>query len=251
MTDRPRYAIYFAPSFESPWWSAGSRWLGRCAARGLALAQPPVPELDAAEQYRLTEAPRRYGWHATLKAPFSLARGVELATLRARLHDICREQRPFTMPPLHVALLGDFLALIPDPDSADPDSDDIDAIARACVIGANDLAEPLSSAELLRRRSDGLTPEQDALMVRWGYPYVMQCFRFHLSLTGLLRDARPATVRALKEAAARWFAPLPPSRFESVALFEESRTGADFMLLEHFELGARNRIAKPGEGAKL
>ena len=31
----------------------------------------------------------------------------------------------------------------------------IDAIARACVIGTSDLAEPLSSEALLRRRSDG------------------------------------------------------------------------------------------------
>jgi hypothetical protein len=42
----------------------------------------------------------------------------------------------------------------------------------------------LSEAQLARRREGGLTPAQDALLLRWGYPYVMEEFRFHITLTG-------------------------------------------------------------------
>lgn len=227
-----RYAAYFAPAIDSAWWRAGSSWLGRCAARGDVLPQPAVPGISAADQQRLTASPRRYGWHATLKAPFALAPGVDLQILRTCLLSVCHGQRPFEMPALRVALLDDFLALVPDEDSSA-----LDAVARACVIGLHALAAPPPAAELERRRAAGLTPEEDALLSRWGYPFVMQRFRFHLSLTGLLRGTEPSAVQALREAGREWFARLPPCRFESVALFAESTPGADFVLVEQVGLG--------------
>jgi hypothetical protein len=247
-----RYAVYFAHRPNSAWWEAGSTWLGRCAARGVALPQPPTPaapefpgssDLAAARQYSLTAAPRRYGWHATLKAPFRLAPGVDLPALRSRLRSLCDGLAPFAMPALRVALVDDdFLALVPQPvpqgDGAaiDPLAA-IDAVARACVTGLHDLAAPLSEAELRRRRAAGLTPEEDALLQRWGYPFVLERFRFHLSLTGSLREAGAPAIAALRASAERWFAGLPPTTFGSVALFAEASPGADFVLLEHLDLG--------------
>lgn len=236
----PRYAAYFAPACDSPWWQAGSHWLGRCAVRDRALAQPAVPGLAPAEVHRLTAAPRRYGWHATLRAPFALAPGADLAALSARLRKICREQQPFELPDLKVTLLDDFLALVPFAEGgagrANGGLAAIDAIARACVTGLHDLAAPPTPAELQRRRAGGLSAEEDALMLRWGYPYVMECFRFHFSLTGLLHGVAPARVQALKVAAENHFAALPACVFQSVALFEENAAGADFVLVEHVAL---------------
>ncbi|MES2185995.1 MAG: DUF1045 domain-containing protein [Pseudomonadota bacterium] len=243
-----RYAVYFAHQPNSAWWEAGSAWLGRCAARGVALPQPPTPavpefpgssDLAAARQYSLTAAPRRYGWHATLKAPFQLAPGVALPALQARLRSLCEDLLPFAMPPLRVALVdGDFLALVPQEGAgATAATAAIDAVARACVTGLHGLAAPLPEAELQRRRAAGLTPEEDALLLRWGYPFVLERFRFHLSLTGSLREAGAPATAALRAAAERWFAGLPPTRFASVALFAEASPGADFLLLEHLDLG--------------
>lgn len=227
-----RYAIYFAPRENSPWWLAGSRWLGRCAARGEPLPQIPVPGLSAPRLQALTKAPRRYGWHGTLKAPFALAPGIGEDRLRDGLRELCRAFQPFTMPRLQVAQLDDFLALVPE-----GGSHAIDTVAGACVMRLHALAAPLTPEALARRRAAGLTPEEDALMLRWGYPFVLQRFRFHLSLTGLLRDAAPAEVEALKEAARRRFDPLPPCRFDTLSLFAEPRPGADFRLLAQMELG--------------
>ena len=228
-----RYAIYFAPRPESPWWQAGSQWLGRCAVTQQALAQPTVPGMHADVFYRLTASPRRYGWHATLKAPFVLAEGVDRKQLSDAVRRLAHSLSPFDLPILRVSQLDDFLALVPA--TASPA---IDAVARACVTDLHDLAAPLPPAELQRRRAAGLTRVQEALLLRWGYPFVLDAFHLHLSLTGSMDGVEPAQVQTIHEAARQWFGPLLPCRFDSLALFVEPAPGAEFVLLEHAEFGA-------------
>ena len=240
MTDSPsaasgRFAIYYAPRPDSRHWLAGSQWLGRCAVRQEALPQAPMAGLEPALLQQLTAAPRRYGWHATLKAPFQLAPGVSLAALQQQLRALAADLQPFDMPALQVVLLDDFLALVPDPLA--PQNAAIQALAQRCVMDLQPLAAPLGSAELARRRQAALTPQQDALMLRWGYPHVFDYFRFHLSLTGPLGALSAADRQALQAAAQAHFAALPAGRFDSLALFHEASPGADFVLLEHVGLG--------------
>ena len=109
-----RYAIYYAPPVDSPWWLAGSHWLGRCAATGNVLGQPRVPGFSPEAFAAVTAAPRRYGWHATLKAPFALAEGAYLKQLFAVLDDLAGALSAFDMPTLRVKRLDDFLALVPE-----------------------------------------------------------------------------------------------------------------------------------------
>lgn len=236
MNRRHRYAAYHAPRIGSDWWVAGSQWLGRDAAPGCAaMAQPQFDGLPGDHQHALTQAPRRYGWHATLTAPFTLRPQIEELSLRDGLRTMCRAWKAFDMPPLEVALLDDFLALVPTQPSPA-----LNAVANACVTGLHAFAEPLSEAELQRRRAAALTPEEDALLVRWGYPHVLGRFRFHISLTGSLRDADAEVVAALRAAAQQHFAPLlsaPPPRFDTVSLFAEPAPGGDFRCLEQMELG--------------
>jgi len=233
---RHRYAAYFAPQVESAWWEAGSRWLGRCAARERTWPLPAIAEVPMELLQRLTAAPRRYGWHATLAAPFVLRQQFGEQELRAGMQALCRTLEPFDMPALEVALLDDFLALVP----ARPNAS-LRATADACVTALHAFAEPLPPSELQRRRAAGLTPEEDALLLRWGYPFVMDRFRFHMSLTGSLRDVEPGIVAALQAAARQHFAPLlastAPLRFEAVSLFAEPSPGTDFVCLAQMELG--------------
>jgi putative phosphonate metabolism protein len=226
-----RYAIYLAPEPGSAWWKAGSSWLGRDAATGDILSQPLIAGVSMSKQQSLTAAPRRYGWHATLKAPFALADDADFVMLQGRLGAMSRERQPFPIT-LRVALLDDFLALIPEGDTRE-----IDALARVCVSHLHALAAPLSPAELARRRASDLTPEQDTLLQRWGYPYVMDHFRLHFSLSGSLRNVDPDTIEALRDAAEQWFAPLPPLRVDALSLFVEPVKGADFLFTERMELG--------------
>ncbi len=228
-----RYAVYFAPAVDSAWWRAGSAWLGRDAASAQPLAQPAIAGVSTEAQQRLTTAPRRYGWHATLKAPFAPAPGVGLPALREGLRAIGEAHEPFVMPALRAVRLDDFLALVPERGGGA-----IQAVADACVTGLQHLAAPLSEAELQRRRAAKLTPEEDALLLRWGYPFVLERFRFHLSLTGALRDADAATVDAMRAAAGAFFGALPACLFDTLSLFAEPAPGADFVLVEQMRLGA-------------
>lgn len=193
--------------------------------------QPLIDGLAPATFHQLTAAPRRYGWHATLKAPFSLAQGVSETALRIGLGYLAQSLFTFDMPALQVTRPGDFLALTPSGDSAN-----INAVANACVTGLHPFAAALGDTDLQRRRTAGLTARQDALLVRWGYPYVEEEFRFHCSLTGSLCQLSELHIEAVVQAAKAFFVTLPTLRFHTLALFVEPTPVADFMLLEHFKL---------------
>ncbi|WP_026436244.1 DUF1045 domain-containing protein [Acidovorax sp. JHL-9] len=231
-----RYAVYFAPAPGTLGWLAGSHWLGRCAAQLQPLPQLDIVGVAQEDLHRLTAAPRRYGWHATLKAPFMLAPGVDWLALHQATQAVARHLRPFTLPPLQVERLGDFLALVPM--AAPATQAALHEAAAACVTQLQPLAAPLSPVELARRRAGGLTPRQDALLLRWGYPFVLEEFRFHLSLTGPLDTVAASTQALVQDAAEQFFADLPPLNFNSLALFAEPTPGADFVLLDHLEMGA-------------
>ncbi len=226
-----RYAVYFAPNVEQQWWEQGSRWLGRCALSQQVILQPTVAGVSAQRLAELTAHPRRYGFHATLRAPFVLADQYQPKDLSDRVSRLCQNLKPFVLPRLQVKLLDHFLALVPERDAAQ-----LTLLEEQCVTELNDYAAPLEPDELRRRRSAGLSSHEDSLLVRWGYPYVLDRFRFHCSLTGSLATASPRELRALTEAAHQHFEQLPPCVVESLAIFVEPTRGADFVLLEQCRL---------------
>lgn len=230
-----RYAVYFAPNPGTLAWLAGSHWLGRCAALLQPMQQLDIHGVASDELARLTAAPRRYGWHATLKAPFALGPGVDWLTLHHAVQTLASTLRPFSMPPMQVQRIDDFLALVPM--ASHPANADIAAAAAACATQLQPMAAPLSEGDLVRRRAAGLTPRQDELLQQWGYPFVLEEFRFHMSLTGSLAGANDEVVELVQDAAEQFFADLPPLRFTSLALFAEPTPGADFVLLDHLEMG--------------
>lgn len=228
-----RCAVYFAPPPESVWGQAGRDWLGRCARTGQAQPQPTIEGIGAQQQRDRTAEPRRYGWHATLKAPFTLAPGQDLHSLSCWLKLLASRHRAFVLPPLRVQRLGDFLALRPDGDCAP-----LQALADDCVMRLHHLALPLNSAELQRRRRAALSPTQDALLEKWGYPWVLDQFRFHFSLTGSLSDVSAADTARWLAVAKQHFEVLPPCPVNGLSLFIEPSQGSDFVLYEQIGLSA-------------
>jgi hypothetical protein len=226
-----RYAVYFVPNVEQHWWTHASQWLGRCAVSQQFNVQPLIAEVTPKRFAAFTEHPRRYGFHATMRAPFVLANEYRPSDLIRRVSALCQDMKPFVMPRLRVTLLEQFLALVPERDVPQ-----VTQLEQRCVTQLNDLAEPLGAEELIRRRSAGLSAHEDALLLRWGYPYVLDRFRFHCSLTGSLAKASPEEVRALTQAAHQYFDPLPLCVFDSLAIFAEPTPGADFVLLEQCPL---------------
>ena len=236
-TDTPntphRVAVYATPDAESSWWTKGSEWLGRCALQPKPMPQPAIDGLDGAALARLTAEPRRYGWHATLKAPFRLAEGVSLATLEAAVSDLARQYTPLTLTGLRVGRMGRFLALRPEPPLPT-----LLTLAASCVTQLQRLSAPLTPEDIERRRRTGLTPEQDALMLAWGYPWVLDQFRFHFSLTGPLNGVSEQAVERLQSAATNHFAGLHAMPLNCLSIFVEPSPGADFVLWRQRRLGS-------------
>lgn len=226
-----RYALYYAPAPGSALWNAGSRWLGRDAACGDALPQPAVDGIAPAVSERLTRTPRRYGFHATLKAPFRLAPGFTEDDLLTMAQAFAACQRPLPLGTLAVRTLGHFLALCPT-----GNAEDIQALAMRCVRYFDPLRAPPPADELARRHAAGLTPREQALLRRWGYPYTEEIFRFHLTLSDTLRGLDAATAAALRAAAESYFASasaVPPA-LDALAIFREDAPGEPFRLRQRF-----------------
>jgi hypothetical protein len=226
-----RYAVYFVPNIEQQWWAQASHWLGRCAVSQQFSAQPLIAEVSPKRFAEFTAHPRRYGFHATMRAPFVLASEYQPSDLIRHVSALCQDLKPFVLPRLRVTLLEQFLALVPERDVPQ-----ITLLEQQCVTQLNDFAEPLGPEDLIRRRSAGLSSHEDALLLRWGYPYVLDRFRFHCSLTGALTKASPEEVSALTLAAHQHFDHLPLCVFDALAIFAEPTQGADFVLLEQCPL---------------
>jgi putative phosphonate metabolism protein len=225
-----RYAIYYTPPRESPLGRFGIAWLGWDHYRGRPVAPPETRALTRAQHAELTSSPRRYGFHATLKAPFRLAAGRDESELCDALADFAGERVPVTIPGLSLASLGGFVALVPSqvpPGLAD--------LADACVAVFDRFRSALDSADLARRRAAGLTPRQHALLDAWGYPYVLEEWRFHLTLTGTLQDgAREAVLKELVPRVGAFAC--QPLLLDAVTLFRQPDREAPFIVRRVFPL---------------
>ena len=182
MYDHKRFAVYYAPPARSALARFGAAWLGWDAEAGARVAHPACdgPALDIAS---LTAAPRKYGFHGTLKPPFRLARGRDPAELETAVAALAGDQAAFDAPPLMLRRLGRFIALVPSARCPR-----LVALAAAAVRELDPFRRPAGPAEMARRRAAGLTPAQERNLTEWGYPYVLDEFRFHLTLTGSLAD---------------------------------------------------------------
>jgi putative phosphonate metabolism protein len=223
----PRYAIYYLPPDDCAFAHAGNRWLGRDAASGEFLEQPQCPGLTPTRLAQLTAAARRYGFHGTLKPPFALRAGRSLAELEYAVAALAARQRAFRFQ-VRPAPLAGFLAWLPA-----SDLDAIEAVAKACVTKLDEFRQPPSAAELTRRLAAGLSRNQEALLRRWGYPHVLDEFRFHLTLTDAASGAEAQALLAALAAGAAGHAHEAIS-FDSLCLFAEPAPGADFRLIARY-----------------
>ncbi len=230
-----RYALYFAPATAHPLWLAGNAWLGRDPEQDCLLASPEVPGFVPEQIAAITASPRRYGLHATLKAPFRLDAGRSEAELLARLTDFCAAHMAFDLPPLQVAALDDFIAL-----RCRRRSQELNDLADACVRHFDDFRAPPDAAELARRRPESLDAEACVRLARWGYAHVFEGFEFHVSLTGAVTsDVRDALLPWLDDYFTSALA--APIAFDALVLYVELAPGADFRLVQRFPLTGRRR----------
>ena len=218
-----RVALYYAPAPADPLWTAASAWLGRDAETA---ASPPAPAIDGLHE--ITASPRLYGFHATLKPPMRLATAYD-----SFLHDaesLAGTIAPFDLPALAVQDLHGFLAL-----RETSPCPKLHALADACVAGLDTHRAPAAEAELARRRKHGLSPAEEAMLARWGYPHVFETWFFHMTLT---RRLTPEEHDRIRPAAAAHFqaALAQPRRVEALTVFTQSAPAAPFLVAERLPL---------------
>ena len=213
-----RFAIYHAPARDSALWERAEAWLADDAL------QPA------------TVSARRYGFHATIKAPMALAEGHDRAGLEMALATFARQQAPVSMGPVGAYVIGGgFLALTP---AEQPQR--ITDFAATVVTMFEPYRAPLEAAERERRLKSPLTPRQIELVDAYGYPYVLEEFQLHMTLTDRLPAGRQGPMR---DRAEQWFkAELrEPVLLDRLVLFHEAEPGAAFRRLDDFVLEGTTR----------
>ena len=217
-----RAALYWSPPLGDPLFDAGNIWLGRDPQTGAALRQPAVAGLAD-----MTANPRGYGFHCTLRPPMRLA--TDWAALLQAAQSVASAARPFVLPRLVVNDVDGFLAI-----TLSAPSPAMQALADCCVRQTNPHRRPPDRAELARRHAAGLTARQTAMLERWGYPYVMQEWLFHMTLSRRLSSGEMARLRPIAEA---HFAPAlaMPRMVEDICVFTQG--DGDFLIAERLDLG--------------
>jgi 2'-5' RNA ligase len=129
---------------------------------------------------------------------------------------------------LSAGLIGAFVALV-----RVGSQDDLMGLAADCLSAFSEHRAPLSAADRERRLAAKLTPRQAELLDRWGYPYVLDEFRFHMTLAGpLAADQRQKWCAALGDAFA--------------AQADEEVTIDAISLMRQDDRGARFRVVMRG-----
>jgi putative phosphonate metabolism protein len=228
-----RYAVYFVPPADSVLYQLGSSVLGYDCRSGADVPHPPKAGLPP-DWADLTQAPRRYGFHATLVAPFCLSSEFdEPALVRAFAMFGDRDRDIATIEPA-VRTLGRFIAVVPRDRNAA-----LDRLAVDCVTYFDRFRAPLSAADHARRLTPGLSERERQNLDRWGYPYVFADFRFHMTLTGPVGpDRRPVISDLLARLLARTCGN-QAVRIDRIALLRQDHEDQRFRVLR--EAGLRHR----------
>ena len=230
MTGFPRYAIYFAAGSDSPLSRFGAELLGYDACTGNELPFPHDARLVAQDWRDISADPRKYGFHATLKAPIALASGRTEAELMAACAAFAGKARPLPVIRPIVDAISGFIAVIP----AEP-VEALQRLAADCVRDFDSFRAPLSAEDRARRRPEKLSERQRDHLDRWGYPYVMEEFRFHMTLTGRLDAERRGPILEMLRTR---FAALGIETLEidRIALFRQDDAKARFRVVGEWEL---------------
>ena len=238
-----RYALYLTPPPDSDLWRFGCDVIGRDALSGASCEGFSLEGYPPASWRSMTSDPRRYGFHATLKTPFPLRLDLDVADLYDFVADFTRKHSPFDAGELKVGFIRAgrglaFVALKPEGALKELRSFEADVVR-----GLDKLRAPLVESGREYRGSDRLTPRQAYYLHAWGYPYVLDEFDPHFTLTDAIPDA-DRVARLLE-----WeFGLRVPSRalhVDALTLFGQSEPGGEFRILHRFPLGRPYRSRRP------
>ena len=165
--------------------------------------------------------------------PFRLAPRLQESDLREALGAFAARQAAIGMDGMTLSTIGKLLALTPA--NAATEAQDL---AAQCVRHFDRFRAPPLASEITQRLSTCLTPRQQVLVAEWGYPYVLDEYRFHITLTEGIAD--DALRRRFHDALADLFAPVLsiPVRVTDLCLFAQTDRSNPFRLIDRYPLKA-------------
>lgn len=223
-----RYAVFYVPPSDAQWARRCTNWLGWDLNSSRNVAHPYIAGLPLPVS-EITQTPRRYGLHATLKPPFRLFSDQTEDMLKSACAALASDQGPVQIQSPALTRMGRFLALCPA-----GETDAISTLAARCVSELDAFRAPPTTDELDRRRGSGLSVRQEHNLTRWGYPHIMDLFRFHITLTGRLpKGALESVETALNEMLTNQLS--APLDLADLALVGEDSAGL-FHLIQRYPL---------------
>lgn len=220
----PRYAIYYSPDPGSPLAAFSQAWFGPDSKLKSPLGRDYIDSITAGA--------RRYGFHGTLKPPFELSPALSLDGLMAAARVFARTVAPVELPPLELAVIGKFIALTPSYESAA-----LEKLAAACVRAFEAFRVPMTAEQFAQYKLNKLTVHQEQMLKHWGYPYVMEEFRFHMSLTDKIEDE--AEREKVMDELAKIAAPVigKPMQVKAITLFRQPGSNEPMVPVERIPFG--------------
>ncbi len=235
MASFPRYAIYYVAAPGSALDRFGAALLGYDALSGSDLPFPDGVLQSVPDWHGLTRDPRKYGFHATLKAPLPLAQGKTEAGLLAACEIFAATPRPIPVIAPVVDSISGFIAVVPAERSPE-----LERLAADCVRELDPFRAPLTPEDRARRNPAALTPRQNDYLDRFGYPYVLEEFRFHMTLSGRLDDEPRQPILAMLRGRFATLG-LAALAIDRIAVSRQEDAGSRFRVLREFVLTPTDR----------
>jgi alpha-D-ribose 1-methylphosphonate 5-triphosphate synthase subunit PhnG len=226
-----RYAVYYVPDQDSDLYRLGSSLLGYSLREGKELPMAALPGAGAPGEY--SKKASVYGFHSTVIAPFRTQRGKE--GIASAIALALSKHAPFRLAPLRLRLLNGFPALC-----AEGPMDGFQALEKSLLEALYPLFLP-PDPESLGRRGE-LNPKQLGYFWKWGYPFVLDEHRFHMTLGD--PNSSDGYIGALKN-----YFPASSTDalvFGKVTLCAQESPGSRFISLGDFPLGAAGEDLQAG-----
>ena len=226
-----RYAIYFAPSETSKIGQFGRLLLKRTAKK--MVDEGMLTDLPKELHRKIIKTPQHYGFHGTLKAPFELHPDYNLYHLDTTLIKFCSSFPDFSIKSLKLQIIAEFIALVPN-----GEVERLYQLHRKLTEEFNYLCGPLSDFDRDRFLARGLTNGQKKYLCRYGYPFILDSFKFHLTLTSSLTENEQTTCLELLD---NMIVDFKDERLsvDRVCLFKQETRKSPFFMVKEYNLQGR------------
>ncbi len=179
-----RFAIYYAPPKGSVLEEFGKYWFGwdplvakfiNNKQRINYLNRFGIKNLKSIDNNILMA--KKYGFHGTLIPPFKLNNNYNRKKLFKKIEVVAKKYKKFNFYKFKLKKIDNFYAFV-----QSKKNNNINKLSNRLVRELFKFRSPLTKKEIDRRNPSKLSKLQLSILYKWGYPYLMSQFNFHMTL---------------------------------------------------------------------